>query len=188
MQKKAEAAIPTEFGSFKVIVYECENEHNVALVSGDIKNNGLVRVHSQCLTGDTFHSLRCDCNKQLEAAMKKIAKEGGIILYMQQEGRGIGLLNKIKAYALQEQGMDTVQANEKLGFTADQRDYSLAADMLKDLGIKDITLLTNNPHKVKGLEEAGIKVTKRISLQIASNEHSEAYLKTKKEKLGHLID
>ena len=188
MQKKAEASLPTEFGNFKAIVYETEKENHLILVNGDIKENMLVRVHSQCLTGDTFHSLKCDCQKQLQTAMEKIGKEGGILLYLNQEGRGIGLANKIKAYKLQEQGMDTVEANEKLGFTADQRDYTEAAKILKDLDIKSIKLLTNNPEKIKGLEEAGIKITERIPLQIPSTKHSEEYLKTKKEKLGHLID
>lgn|SRR3989338_3573366 len=187
--KKATAALPTEYGDFVMHVYEDDKgDHHVALVRGDVKKDMIVRVHSECLTGDTLHSLRCDCGKQLDKAMKQIAREGGVLLYLRQEGRGIGLLNKIKAYALQDKGFDTVEANEQLGFKPDQRDYTIGAKILSDLGLTTIKLLTNNPKKITGLERYNLKIVERIPLVIKAGKHSEKYLKTKKEKLGHLLD
>ncbi len=188
-----EADLPTKFGHFKIIGYESPitGEHHVALVKGDVdgKKNVLVRVHSKCLTGDTFHSLRCDCADQLEKSMITIEKEGlGVLVYMHQEGRGIGLINKIKAYHLQDLGRDTVQANEELGFKKDLRDYGLGAQILKDLGLTTIRILTNNPKKIIGLRGYGIEIVERIPLTINPTKRNVKYLKTKKEKLGHLID
>lgn len=189
--KKAEAKLSTKYGVFKIIVYETKRkDHHIALVKGDVANKKdvIVRVHSQCITGDVFKSLRCDCGEQLEKALSIIAEKGGVLLYLRQEGRGIGLLNKIKAYALQDKGMDTVEANENLGFKADERDYTIGAQILADLGLRTIRLLTNNPHKIKGLEKYGLKVVDRIPLLIKPNKNNEKYLKAKKEKLGHLIE
>jgi GTP cyclohydrolase II len=203
VKKVAEADFPTRWGSFRILGFEgerspgqpgCETaqtvEDLVALVMGDIHAAPpLVRIHSQCLTGDVFGSLRCDCRLQLEMALKKIAEEGaGILLYEQQEGRGIGLMAKLKAYELQDQGLDTVQANEKLGFAADCRDYDLAAGALKLLGVSRVRLMTNNPDKVAALETAGITVTERVSAEVATQESFERYLRTKQEKMGHIFD
>jgi GTP cyclohydrolase II len=203
VKKVAEADFPTRWGSFRILGFEGERsegqpgcepaktvEDLVALVMGDIHAAPpLVRIHSQCLTGDVFGSLRCDCRLQLEMALKKIAEEGaGILLYEQQEGRGIGLMAKLKAYELQDQGLDTVQANEKLGFAADCRDYDLAAEALKLLGVSRVRLMTNNPDKVAALESAGITVTERVSAEVETQESFERYLRTKQEKMGHIFE
>jgi len=194
VKRTAEAMLPTKYGDFRIVAYESvlDGEHHVALVKGDIGNARgavLVRVHSECLTGDTFHSLRCDCGEQLEAALRKIAEAGtGVLLYMRQEGRGIGLLNKIRAYGLQDRGKDTVEANVLLGFPPDMRDYGIGAQILCDLGIKEIKLLTNNPKKLIGLGGYGLEIVERIPLQMPENEVNSFYLKTKKEKLGHMLE
>ena len=187
--RKETAKLPTEYGLFTAIVYECSKGlHHIALVKGDIKKDVLVRVHSECLTGDVFHSKRCDCIQQLDKALKLISKKGGVLLYLRQEGRGIGLLSKIKAYNLQDSGMDTVEANEKLGFKADMRDYTVGVQILADLGIKNMKLITNNPKKIKGLEKYGIKIVERVPLVIKPNTTNIKYLKAKKEKLGHYLE
>ena len=187
-----EVDFPTRFGSFRLYLYESrvDDHHHMALVKGEVADGApvLVRVHSQCLTGDLFHSMRCDCGDQLEAALNIIEKEGrGVLLYMRQEGRGIGLANKIRAYALQDRGRDTVEANEELGFEADLRDYGVGAQILWDLGVRDIRLLTNNPRKIIGLDGHGLKISERVSLQVEPNEFNTGYIQTKKDKLGHLI-
>lgn len=186
----ARTSIPTEFGQFRVFVYESATDkyHHMALVKGRPKRSGaLVRVHSECLTGDVFGSKRCDCGLQLRMAMKMIGRSGGVILYMRQEGRGIGLANKLKAYELQDGGLDTVDANKALGFEADLRDYGIGAQILADLGLKKIRLLTNNPRKIVGLEGYGLEVTERVPIVSAPTESNRKYLKTKKERLGHVI-
>lgn len=198
VRRAAEAKLPTPYGDFKIIAYESElpgggqisGESHLALVFGDLSGDAsvLTRVHSECLTGDTLHSLRCDCGKQLDAAMAAIAKEGrGVILYMRQEGRGIGLVNKIRAYALQDQGLDTVEANTRLGFKPDLREYGLGAQMLMDLGIRKMRLLTNNPKKVVGLEGYGLTVEERVPLELDMDPHNAEYMRAKKEKMGHLL-
>jgi 3,4-dihydroxy 2-butanone 4-phosphate synthase/GTP cyclohydrolase II len=184
--------MPTKYGKFKAAAYESELDQNchLALIKGDLTSveAPLVRVHSECLTGDVFGSLRCDCGEQFAAALKRIDEEGvGVVLYMRQEGRGIGLANKIRAYKLQEQGRDTVQANEELGFPADLRDYGVGAQILVDLGIKKMRLLTNNPRKIKGLEGYGLEVIERVPIEMISKKENVNYLATKKCKLGHLL-
>ena len=192
VRRVASAALPTVHGDFRVLAYESliDHETHVALVKGDIAGgeNVLVRVHSRCLTGDVFHSARCDCGPQLDAAMEKIATEGrGVLLYLNQEGRGIGLANKIRAYELQDEGFDTVEANERLGFKADQRDYGIGVQILKDLGVKSMRLLSNNPRKLVGIEGYQLSVADWIPLEIPASEHTRRYLKTKKDKLGHKL-
>jgi 3,4-dihydroxy 2-butanone 4-phosphate synthase/GTP cyclohydrolase II len=184
--------MPTDYGDFDLHLYrsKVDGQHHLALVRGEISGakNVLVRVHSECLTGDVFGSRRCDCGPQLHSAMQQVADAGrGVILYMRQEGRGIGLAPKIQAYKLQEQGLDTVEANEKLGYGMDLREYGLGAQILVDLGLKTIRLLTNNPKKVVGLEGYGLKITEQVPIRVKPNPHNERYLKTKREKLGHLL-
>jgi 3,4-dihydroxy 2-butanone 4-phosphate synthase/GTP cyclohydrolase II len=184
--------MPTEYGDFDLHLYrsKIDGQHHVALVRGEVAGhkNVLVRVHSECLTGDVFGSCRCDCGPQLHQAMRQVAKAGrGVIVYMRQEGRGIGLAPKIKAYKLQEQGYDTVEANKKLGYGTDLREYGLGAQILVDLGLKTIRLLTNNPKKVVGLEGYGLKITEQVPIRVKPNPHNERYLKVKREKMGHLL-
>ncbi|MES0490264.1 MAG: bifunctional 3,4-dihydroxy-2-butanone-4-phosphate synthase/GTP cyclohydrolase II [Leptospirales bacterium] len=193
VQELAHANIPTEYGTFKLIAFgnDVDNKEHFAMVMGEIKKDEptLVRVHSECLTGDVFHSLRCDCGDQLDKAMKLISEnKSGVLLYMRQEGRGIGIINKLKAYKYQDQGLDTVEANKKLGYDADLRDYGIGAQILSALGVKEINLMTNNPRKIVGLEGYGLKIRERIPLVIESNPYNEKYLETKLDKLGHYLN
>ena len=195
--KRAEADFPTKFGHFRILGFEgseldpetCKPEAAVAVVMGDIHSRApLVRIHSQCLTGDVFHSLRCDCRQQLELALEMIAETGaGILLYEQKEGRGIGLIAKLRAYELQDQGLDTVEANERLGFKADHREFELPAAVLRAMNVNQVRLISNNPQKVSALENAGIQVVERVPCEPVTGERSAAYLRTKKEKMGHLL-
>jgi GTP cyclohydrolase II len=194
----ASADFPTRWGLFRIYGFEAcprngsdgEKEEAVALVMGDVCSGPpLVRIHSQCLTGDVFGSLRCDCRQQLEMALSMIAEQGaGVLIYEQKEGRGIGLMAKLQAYELQDAGLDTVEANERLGFRADHRDFSLPGEMLKALGVRKVRLLSNNPDKVAALEQAGIEVVERVPCEVDASPYAEDYLKTKKEKLGHLFN
>jgi GTP cyclohydrolase II len=194
LHKAAEADFPTRWGHFRILGFEGaladgETEEIVALVMGDIHSDPpLVRIHSQCLTGDVFGSLRCDCRQQLEMALSMMASAGaGVLIYEQKEGRGIGLMAKLQAYALQDQGLDTVQANEKLGFKADLREFELPAQVIKQLGLEKVKLISNNPQKVAALEESGIAVVERVPAEVEVHAHAERYLKTKRDKLGHLL-
>jgi GTP cyclohydrolase II len=197
VQQIASADFPTRWGKFRIYGFRARSgsdgkrtvEEALALVMGDVRSApALVRIHSQCLTGDVFHSLRCDCRQQLEMALSMIRDEGaGILIYEQQEGRGIGLMAKLQAYELQDSGLDTVEANERLGFKADQRDFALPGEMLKALGVTKVRLLSNNPEKVEALQRAGVEVVERVPCEVEPSPHAEEYLKTKKEKLGHLF-
>lgn len=192
MKIECRAKMPTAYGTFEIVGFDnkLDGKEHIALVKGDVngKEDVLVRIHSECFTGDILGSLRCDCGSQLKRAMRRVEEEGeGVVLYLRQEGRGIGLINKLKAYTLQEQGADTVEANVRLGFDPDMRDYAIAAQMIKALGIKSVRIMTNNPEKIKGLEEYGIVVTGREAIETGFNETNEKYMKTKKEKMGHLL-
>ena len=192
VERVVSTGLPTEFGEFTAVGYRSlvDDKHHVALVKGELEGQEdvLVRVHSECLTGDVFHSLRCDCGEQLESALAMIEEEGlGVLLYLSQEGRGIGLLNKLRAYKLQEEGLDTVDANLRLGLPVDLRDYGIGAQILVDLGLTSIRILTNNPKKISGLSGHGLSVTDQIPIQHASNPHNEAYLDTKRDRLGHTL-
>jgi GTP cyclohydrolase II len=198
IRKVAEANFPTRWGQFRIHGFvgefggqngDSRKEDAIALVMGDVQSApALVRIHSQCLTGDVFASMRCDCRQQLELALSMIADAGaGILIYEQQEGRGIGLMAKIQAYELQDRGLDTIEANEKLGFDADYRQYTLPAEMLKQLGVREVRLISNNPEKVSALENAGIKVVERVPADVEPYEHAEKYLQTKKDRMGHLF-
>ncbi len=193
--KVAEADFPSRFGHFRIYGFHGEfdgaEEESVALKMGDLAVGGapLVRIHSQCLTGDVFHSLRCDCRQQLEMSLERIAGEGrGLLIYENKEGRGIGLLNKLRAYELQDAGADTVEANEQLGFEADLRSYAMSAEILRYFGLSAVRLLSNNPDKIAALEQAGIAITERVPAIVEPSESTERYLQTKKDKLGHLLD
>lgn len=193
VHRAVESRLPTAHGEFDLIAYEsfADNQNHMAFVKGDVSDGEpvLVRVHSQCATGDTFGSLRCDCGHQLETALRMIEKEGrGVLVYLMQEGRGIGLINKLKAYNLQDEGFDTVEANEKLGFKADLRDYGIGAQILQDLGVRKMRLMTNNPKKVVGLEGYGLEIVERVPLEVEPNEVNRHYLQTKRDKLGHMIE
>jgi GTP cyclohydrolase II len=191
VERVSESVLPTEFGTFRIVGFRSltSDEEFVAIVKGEIspETPTLARIHSQCLTGDVFRSLRCDCGQQLEAALEKIEEAGlGVVIYQQQEGRGIGILNKIRAYALQDQGQDTVQANLSLGFEADHRTYEQCAEILLQLGVRRVLFMSNNPEKLKAVEDAGIELVDRVSLEIEGHASFANYLKTKREKLGHL--
>lgn len=190
VERVAEANLPTERGEFRIVGFVSGGEDFVALVKGDLPaaEPSLVRIHSQCLTGDVFHSERCDCGHQLDYAMRAIEEEGhGVVIYQLQEGRGIGIINKIRAYALQDAGLDTVEANLSLGFEADLRQYECCAEILKQLGLRRVRLMSNNPDKLAALVAAGVEVVERVPIELASNDLNRNYLKVKKEKLGHLL-
>jgi 3,4-dihydroxy 2-butanone 4-phosphate synthase/GTP cyclohydrolase II len=192
VERVVSTGLPTAFGDFEVVGYRSlvDDKHHVAMVKGDVagQQDVLVRVHSECLTGDVFHSLRCDCGEQLESALAMIEREGrGVLLYLAQEGRGIGLLNKLKAYNLQDQGLDTVDANLELGLPVDLRDYGIGAQILVDLGLTSIRILTNNPKKIRGLEGYGLSVTAQVPIEHAPNPHNEAYLRAKRDRMGHTL-
>lgn len=189
LKREAEVLLPTTFGAFRMIGYTTpDKKEHVAVLSGEAHDGMLVRLHSECLTGDVFGSKRCDCGPQLDAALERIEQEGGAVLYLRQEGRGIGLMAKLKAYELQEQGLDTVEANHALGYPTDMRDYTVAANMLRDLGVTKIRLMTNNPDKQRVLEQEGIEVIERVPHQVPAEPENQRYLKTKQTKLGHWLD
>ena len=192
VERVAGARLPTETGEFRIVGYRSlvSDEEFVALVRGELPSDkpSLVRIHSQCMTGDVFGSLKCDCGRQLSAAMKLIESEGhGVIVYQQQEGRGIGIINKIRAYALQDEGADTIEANERLGFEADLRCYEQCAEILLDLGLRSVRVMSDNPAKIQALRQAGLEIVERVRLEIEPHDHFAGYLKTKKEKMGHLV-
>lgn len=190
IQKKAKAKLPTPWADFSVIGFEDEEkgEEHLLIYLGDLGDESLLRIHSQCLTGDALFSLRCDCGPQLAMALDRIASEGrGMVIYMAQEGRGIGLVNKIRAYELQDEGLNTVEANEKLGFAADERDYSYCKEMLSSVGVSSVRLMTNNPAKIKGLEDVGIQVSERIAIETLPTEENKSYLEVKSKQMGHML-
>ena len=193
LKLQAESNVPTQFGEFRMMAFSEDDKNwmpHMALIAKDtdLEKPTNVRIHSECITGEVFHSKKCECGEQLDAAMKFMQENGGIILYLRQEGRNIGIINKLKAYALQEKGLDTVQANLQLGLPADNRDFSVAIDMLEQIGVKSVNLMTNNPEKIKFIKDSNIAYISRIPLQIKSNEASASYLKTKRDYFGHLLD
>lgn len=193
LKLQAESNVPTQFGEFRMMAFSEDDKNwmpHMALIAKntDLEKPTNVRIHSECITGEVFHSKKCECGEQLDAAMKFMQENGGIILYLRQEGRNIGIINKLKAYALQEKGLDTVQANLQLGLPADDRDFSVAIDMLEQIGVKSVNLMTNNPEKIQFIKDSNIAYNSRIPLQIKSNEASASYLKTKKDYFGHLLD
>lgn len=193
LKLQAESNVPTQFGEFRMMAFSEDDKNwmpHMALIAKDtdVEKPTNVRIHSECITGEVFHSKKCECGEQLDSAMKYMQENGGIILYLRQEGRNIGIINKLKAYALQENGLDTVQANLQLGLPADNRDFSAAIDMLEQIGVKSVNLMTNNPEKIKFIKDSNIAYNSRIPLQIKSNEASASYLKTKRDYFGHLLD
>ena len=193
LKLQAESNVPTQFGEFRMMAFSEDDKNwmpHMALIAKDtdLEKPTNVRIHSECITGEVFHSKKCECGEQLDSAMKYMQENGGIILYLRQEGRNIGIINKLKAYALQENGLDTIQANLQLGLPADNRDFSVAIDMLEQIGVKSVNLMTNNPEKIKFIKDSNIAYNSRIPLQIKSNEASASYLKTKRDYFGHLLD
>lgn len=193
LKLQAESNVPTQFGEFRMMAFSEDDKNwmpHMALIAKDtdLEKPTNVRIHSECITGEVFHSKKCECGEQLDSAMKYMQENGGIILYLRQEGRNIGIINKLKAYALQEKGLDTVQSNLQLGLPADDRDFSVAIDMLEQIGVKSVNLMTNNPEKIKFIKDSNIAYNSRIPLQIKSNEASASYLKTKRDYFGHLLD